>query len=83
MSNDGSGPTKIEGEAVLASSSRADRLDGGNVFTKSGVNAADCKGSFLSAAPRLILLGEKERGGVEAAEVRRRRIRNLSKSAFP
>lgn len=44
---------------VLASSGRTDRLEGGNALTKSG---APFVGAFL--------LGEIERGGVDAPEVR-------------
>ena len=71
----------FDGEAVSESSSKADRLDGGNVLTKSKPNT-DGGGSFLSVSPKLLRLGEKERGGVEAPDVRRRRIRNLFTSAF-
>lgn len=36
----------------------------------------------MSVVPVLFKLGEKERGGVEAPELRRRRICNLFRSAF-
>jgi hypothetical protein len=81
-STEGSVPSKIfwfEGEVALASSARADRLDGGKVFTKSGVDTFDGEGSLVSPRMELFLPGEKERGGVEAPEARRRWIWNLLK----
>ena len=63
------------------SSRRADRLDGGNVFTKSRVGADGGSASFVPVDSELLLLKENERGGVDAPELRRRRIRSLSKTA--
>jgi hypothetical protein len=77
--NEGSVPIGI---SFSGSSRRASRLDGGKVFKKSGLDRADGNGSFLSGVLTLSSLGEKERGGVEATEVRRRAIRNRFKSAF-